>query len=96
MDEIKLYPRGYLENTGKTYIIRSDLPCLHNALVFECESIFVYLGQRLPFSKLPMKTLPYVLPHKLAGPVAQGVEVATGDLAAQRLSALVDLGHVIA
>ena len=43
-----------------------------------------------------MKTLPYVLPHKLAGPVAQGVEVAAGDLAAQRLSALVDLGHVIA
>ena len=42
-----------------------------------------------------MKTLPYVLPHKLAGPVAQGVEVAAGDLAAQRLSALVNLSHVI-
>ena len=69
--------------------------CLHDALVFECERIFVYLGKRLPFAHLPVKTLPNVLPHKLAGPVAQGVEVAAGNLAAQRLSTLVHFGHVI-
>ena len=49
----------------------------------------------LPFARLPVKTLPYVLPHKLAGPVAQGVVVAAGNLATQRLSALVNLSHVI-
>ena len=50
---------------------------------------------RFPLPPLPMKALPHMPPLPLSGPVSIGDKIAPRNLTVHRLSALVDLGHVL-
>ena len=55
----------------------------------------IRFGYRSPLTPLPVKALPHMLPHPLAWPGTKGDIFTPGNFAVQRLSALVDLGHML-